>query len=129
MIVAFHFRVDPDRHGSVYGWAIQQLFFQNVLALGGDDLHMEIFVGDLLTRAHDSESARETILHGLLGYNPRKWATVDPGEFANAMFSGRIYVLAVEGLPRRVQDHLDHQFRRDASYLGAMEVDPAFRVH
>jgi len=40
-----------------------------------------------------------------------------------------IYVVAAEGLIRSVEEYLDHQLRRDSSYLGCLEIDPANHVH
>jgi len=50
-------------------------------------------------------------------------------EFADALFSATIYVVAAEGLVRSVEEYLDHQLRRDSSSLGCLEIDPANRVH
>lgn len=93
--------------------------------------HVEIFTGDLLVHRHlGNEAARETILEALIGYNPRRWRTVENEEFAAALFSVRVYVLAVEGLSDKLQDHVDAQLRRrHSAYLGAIEIDPGNRVH
>jgi hypothetical protein len=68
-------------------------------------------------------------LEALLRYDPRKWRTVEKEEFADALFSVRVYVLAVRGLSDEVQDHADAQLRRHSAYLGAIEIDPGTRIH
>jgi len=76
-----------------------------------------------------NETARDAVLQALLGYNPRKWRTVDHEEFASVLFSARIYVLAIVWASNKLQDYLDGRLRRNSAYLGAIEIDAANRVH
>jgi len=129
MTVAFHFRVDQNKAHGNYAWAIQDQFFRCLQESPVRDIHVEIFTGDLLAHQYaGDEASRESVLTGLLGYDPRRWRTLEHNDFVNALFSSRIYVLSVEGLSRKLQDYLDNQLSRDSSYLGAIEVDPANRV-
>src|SRR5262249_23677561 len=94
------------------------------------DVHLQISTDDLLVSEHfANEAAREDILRSLLGYDPRRWRTLNGGEFAHALFSATIYVVAGEGRVGGVEEYLGHQLRRDSSYLGCLEIDPANRVH
>ncbi len=126
-MVAFHFRGDPGIYTSVWVQTLKEDFFQYISEEPGSYVHVEVFTGDFLAPKH--AKAKDTILNGLLGYNPRKWRTVDVEEFAAAIFSVRIWVLAAEGLTEKLQDHLDARFGRRADYLGAIEIDPANQVH
>ena len=128
MIVAFHFRVGEPGNSN-YGWPIEQQFFRHLLDSSEEESHLEIFVGDLLTQRYRGGSAKEDLLRELLGFDPRRWTSMDREEFASALGSSEIYVMAVEGLGIKGQDYLDSRLRRDHAYLGAMEINPANRVH
>jgi hypothetical protein len=130
MIVAFHFRADQEKSHGSYAWAIQNTFFRCLQESSVRDIHVEIFTGDLLVHKYmRDEASRENILRGLLSHDPRRWRTLQHDEFATTLFSAKIYVLAVEGMSPQLQDYLDNRLTRDASYLGAFEIDPANRVH
>lgn len=130
MIVAFHFRANGDTSHGNCAWAIQDRFFRILQEAPVGDIHVEIFTGDLLIHEYmGNEGSRESIFRGLLGYNARRWKTLDHDQFAAALQSSTIYVLAVEGLSRKLQDHVDTQLGRELEYLGALEIDPANRVH
>jgi len=130
MIVAFHFQVDEAQHRGNYAHALQDTFFGCLSGAKSRDVHLQIWTGDLLVSEHlANEAARENILRALLGYDPRRWKTLSGDEFADALFSATIYVVAAEGLIRSVGEYLDHQLRRHSSYLGCLEIDPANRVH
>jgi len=109
--------------------SVQETLFRSLEA-SGEDIHAEIFTGELLVHniAPDA-AAREAILEALLGYHPRKWRTVENEEFAAALFSARVYVLAVQGLCESATDYVDAQLRRQTAYLGAIESDPENRMH
>jgi hypothetical protein len=128
-MAAFHFRADAGVYGPVWVQSVQEIFFR-ILGSSDGRVHAEIFTGDLLVHniARD-EAARETILEALTGYNPRKWRAIENEEFAAALFSARVYVLAVQGLSDKLQDHVDAALRRNGAYLGAIEIDPGNRVH
>ena len=71
MKIAFHFRVDPEEHGNVYGQAIDTVFLKQLRAFEGHELHAEMFHGDLLvTKFTKDESANEEMLRALLGTIP-----------------------------------------------------------
>jgi hypothetical protein len=127
LTIAFHFRAEAETLGTTYAWDIQQWFFRQLLASTDDDIHLEIMTGDLITGS--GEVARETVLQSLLAYNPRRWNTLDREEFAGAMSSTEIYVLAVEGMGCKQRDHVDASLNRRGSYLGALEIDPANHLH
>jgi hypothetical protein len=130
LTAAFHFRVDEAEHGTLYGYALQDQFFLRLRDAPMKDIHLEVSTGDLLVPQHaGDEGAYESILRALLGYDPRRWRSVDGAEFASTLLSARIYVIAAEGLSRRLEEYLDHQLSRDNSYLGCIEVNPANRVH
>lgn len=130
MIVAFHFRVDEHEHGALYGETLQDRFLLCLREAPFRDVHLEIFTGDLLANQHMADEGKgENILRSLLGHDPRRWKSVDCDEFATALLSKRIYVIAVEGLAHRLEEYLDHRLSGDGSYLGCIEVDPANPVH
>jgi len=126
MIVAFHFQIDPD--ANCYDWPIEKQFFKYLLG-AAKDFHLEIYTGDLLTQPYRGEDSTEELFRQLLGFDPRRWRSIDPEEFVSAIRSSVIYVLAVEGLSIEAQDDLDAHLRRDQGYLGAIEVNPANRIH
>jgi hypothetical protein len=125
--IAFHFRAKAETPGTNYAWDIQRWFFQQLLASTDEDVHLEVMTGDLITES--GEATSETVLQSLLGYDPRRFNTLDREEFAGVMSTADIYVLAVEGMSRKQRDHVDANLRRRSSYLGALEVDPANQVH
>jgi len=129
VIVAFHFRADAGVYSPIWVLSVQEMLFR-CLEASGEGIHAEIFTGDLLVHniAPDA-AAREAILEALLGYHPRRWRTVENEEFAAALFSVRVYVLAAQGLSENAQDYVDAQLRRQTAYLGAIEIDPENRIH
>jgi hypothetical protein len=113
-----------------YSWDIQETFFRNLLALRDADSHVEIFTGDLLHDfSHDDQITEEAVLGSVLAYDPRRWSTLNNDDFATALASTMIYVLAVQGLGRETLHLLDGQLRKHASYLGSLEINPADQLH
>ena len=104
MIVAFHFRAEAEIPGVTYSWDIQQAFFRRLLALHEAEVHLEILTGDLLHSLYRNDPVEtETLLRSVLGYDPRRWSTLDSENFGNALSSTAIYVLAVQGLSHSEQ--------------------------
>jgi hypothetical protein len=128
MIVAFHFRADAGVYSSVWVLSIQERIFR-CLNETDRQAHAVIYSGDLLVHQDLGPDGREAVLQALTGYDPRKWRTIDNEEFADVVFSKRVYVVAVEGLSTRLQDAVDAELRRSGDYLGAIEIDPANQVH
>jgi hypothetical protein len=128
MIVAFHFRADAEVYSSVWVFSIKERIFRR---LNETDAHAHavIATGDLLIPHDLGTEGKEAVLQALIGYDPRKWRTIHSDEFADVLFSTRIYVVAIEGLGTALQDALDAELRRDDAYLGAIEIDPANRIH
>ena len=128
-MAAFHFRPEPGEYGAVWVQSVQEMLFRCLEASDGR-VHAEIFTGDLLVHnIAGDQTARETILEALTGYNPRRWRTIENEEFAAALFSARVYVLAVQGLSDKLQDIVDAGLRRSSDYLGAIEIVPGNRIH
>jgi hypothetical protein len=127
--IAFHFNADAEKYGGYYGKPIQELFFRLLLSASQEDVHLKIFCGDLLVWEYlRNPEARERVLRGLLGHDLR-WKDIDPNEFADALFSKRIYVLAVEGLTPALRDQIHLQLKKDDAYLGAVEIHAANPTH
>jgi len=101
MIIAFHF--DAQKHGTSYGYRIQELFFRNLLSCFKGETHLKIPVGNLLVHRFTGEKW-EHLLRSLLGYELRIWRAVDPEEFADALRSTGVYVIAVEGMAWNLRD-------------------------
>ena len=117
MIVAFHFRADAEVYSSVWVFSIQERIFRR-LNDANAHAHAVIASGDLLLPHDLGTEGREAVLQALIGYDPRKWRTIDSDEFASVLFSKRIYVVAIEGLGAALQDALDAELRRDDAYRG-----------
>jgi hypothetical protein len=129
MNVAFHFNAGAEKYGSMYGRQIEAFFFRVLLGSGLPHLHLKISEGDLLAANyfHD-QTKRENILEGLLGYSKR-WMAIDHNEFAHALFTTRVYVVAAEALSPSACDVLHTRLQEDDSYLGALEIYAANPVH
>jgi hypothetical protein len=127
--VAFHFNADAEKYGRYYGKPIQEVFFRLLLSASQEDVHLKIFCGDLLVWQYlGNAETREKVLEGLLGYDLR-WKDIDPNEFRDALFSKKIYVLAVEGLTPALRDEIHLQLKKDDAYLGAVEIHAANPTH
>jgi hypothetical protein len=129
MKVAFHFNADADKYSGSYGTPIKKMFLRALLDADEKDVHLKIFCGELLAWKYvGDEAAREKTLEGLLGYDFR-WKEFDRHEFAEALRSVRIYVLAVDGLTPQLRNHLHIKCKEDNSYLGAFEIWEGNPVH
>jgi hypothetical protein len=114
--VAFHFNADAEKYRGYYGKPIQEMFFRLLLNASQRDVHLKIFCGDLLAWQYlGNAETRQRVLGNLLGYDLR-WKDIDPNEFGDALFSKRIYVLAVEGLTAALRDQIHLQLKMDDAY-------------
>lgn len=130
MKIAYHFNASSPKYSGFYGIQIQELLFGALLRINLKDLHIKIHSGDLLTSTFIGKpGAQENVLERLLGYDMRNWRAMNEDAFSKALFSARIYVLAVEGLDWKSRDLLHAQFGMDDSYLGALQVNEANQIH
>jgi hypothetical protein len=128
--VAFHFNSDALEYGGYYGPPINEKVFRILLSRSFGELHVKVFIGDLLVFG-DLKTAEDhaRIFSGLVGFGSPSWANIDIDRFANALIETTIYVVLLEGITVRVRDYLVENLSADETYLGAIEVYGANPFH
>ena len=134
MNIAFHFDINAIRteYKAPYYLPILGKLFQTLLDESSSYTHLKIFSGDLLIWEHiqygtDEESLNK-VLEGILGVHFPVWRDIDE-KFYQAIFSTSIAVVALEGVSSRVRDTLLSVFKKEDSYLGAIQIYGANRLH
>lgn len=141
MDVAFHFLA--ELHGSSYGLAIEEVFFNALLGASDPGGRIEFRVGDLLLHRlaqreektgsgsayyHDEE--REALaLQEWLSSNMPTVLAVDEMEARTAATSSRVFVIAALDMESRTVGQVDAALRLGTSYIGCIEIYEESRVH
>jgi hypothetical protein len=135
MNIAFHFDVDAIRakyKKQPYNFPILEKIFQTLLMSDLKHIHLKVFNGDLLIwdfirGKRNAENIGKT-LEELLAVKLSIWRDVDE-RFIEAIISRPVYVVALEGVSPLLRDSLLHSLKEESSYLGAIQIYGANRLH
>jgi hypothetical protein len=131
--IAFHFDADliRDEYKIRYDFPVLKAIFQSLLESNFHNLHLKIFVGDLLTYGHPLTKDKKSLnylIDGLLGLHFSIWRDIDQ-RFVNSLFTKSIFVVAIEGLSGQSRDHLLKRLKEEKSYLGSLQIYGANVIH
>src|SRR5205809_758610 len=133
--IALHFDKDAIRTRNKkvpYYLVILEKVFRTLLDGDFNSVHSKISYGDLLVWEYighrGDEETLKRVLDGLLGVDFSVWRDIDQ-KFYESIFSKEIAVVALECLKLRVRNALLSSFKQESSYLGAIQIYGANKVH
>ena len=130
MKVAFHFNAAHSYlKGTLYHLPIQEKCFRILLSGDNNKLHLKIFSGDLVIRSTArNQDHLERLVFGLLNPPHPVWQDIH-SDLHDIVFTHRIYVLAFDGMTRKVRDVLNNSLKEYDPYLGAQQIHEANPCH
>jgi hypothetical protein len=131
MDIAYHFDVDmlsAQFPKTLYNFPVLEKLFRSLLSMNFNNLNLKIFEGDLLVdqyvvvNQYISASAVNSTTEDILGTKFRTWQGIDAKRLKKTILSSPIFVVLLEGLSPHVRDYLNDIFKRERSYIGAIEI-------
>jgi hypothetical protein len=132
--VAFHFDADAIRtkYKVPYHFPILEKIFRTLLDSDFNYTHIKIANGNLFFQeylgSNRNQESIKSLSEGLLGIHFPVWRDVDE-RFLESVFSKQVFVVALEGLNFRLRDILFSSLKEEDSYLGAIQIYGANKVH
>ncbi|HLN60583.1 MAG TPA: hypothetical protein VK464_03455 [Symbiobacteriaceae bacterium] len=125
MKVAFHFSSDP--WDQPYDLGILRRFLTHLIKLHLDNVHIRIFIGDLLIHQIKGLAGHE-VVRALLQPTPY-WSALRMDDFLNVLRTANAFVVVTEGTTTALRDRLHNRLLREPTYLGASQVNESDVVH
>ena len=125
MDIAYHFDVDmltAQYPSTLYNFPVLEKLFRSLLRANFTNLNLKIFEGDLLVYEYANTVEFNPIVNGVLGTDFRTWRDINTDKLKKTMRSSMSYVVLLEGLSNHMRDYINHIFKEEKSYIGAIQI-------
>ncbi len=125
MDIAYHFDADmlsAQYPNTQYNFPVLEKLFRSLLNTNFNNLNLKIFEGDLLVYEYVNTDKFNLLVNGILGIDFRTWRDINTDKLKKIMNSSVPYVVLLEGLSDHMRGYINHTFKSEESYIGAIQI-------
>src|SRR5438105_4421237 len=107
---------------TLYNFPVLEKLFHSLLRVNFNNLNLKIFEGDLLVYEYVNTDNFNPLVNSILGIDYRTWRDINTDKLKKTMGSSVPYVVLLEGLSDHMRDYINHIFKDEKSYIGAIQI-------